>query len=104
MPDSADTVQGGLTWRVLRQVFPVAPSLRREHWDLLSGTGVEESQRSDDEIFYGSLLHKLRRDVGFIIDLDRRFLGSKKKKDQGKGLYLSRGEVVVPADSRSPRL
>lgn len=84
MPDSADIVCGGLTWRVLKQVFPVAPSLRREHWDLLSGTGVEESQRNDDEIFYGSLLHKLRRDVGFIIELDRRFRGSKKKKDREK--------------------
>lgn len=84
MPDSADIVQGGLTWNILKQVFPVAPSLRREHWDLLSGTGVEESQRSDDEIFYGFLLHKLRRDVGFIIDLDRRFLRSKKKKDREK--------------------
>lgn len=84
MPDSADIVRGGLTWRILRQVFPVAPSLRREHWDLLAGTGVEESQRSDDEIFYGSLLHKFRRDVGFAIDLDRRFLGSKKKKDREK--------------------
>ena len=91
MPDSADTVQGGLTWRVLRQVFPVAPSLRREHWDLLSGTGVGESQRSDDEIFYGSLLHKLRHDIGFIIDLDRRFLGSKKKKDREKAFTYRAG-------------
>ena len=95
MPDSADIFQGGLTWRILRQVFPVAPSLRREHWDLLSGTGVEEAQRSDDEIFYGSLLHKLRRDVGFIIDLDRRFLGSKKKKDREKAFTFRAGKWLL---------
>ncbi|MYE01661.1 MAG: hypothetical protein F4Y03_10350 [Alphaproteobacteria bacterium] len=95
MPDSADIVQGGLTWRVLRQVFPVAPSLRREHWDLLSGTGVEESQRGDDEIFYGSLLHKFRRDGEFIVDLDRRFLGSKKKKDQEKAFTYRAGRWLL---------
>ena len=95
MPDSADIVRDGLTWKILKQVFPVAASLRREHWDLLSGTGVEESQRSDDEIFYGSLLHKLRRDVGFIVDLDRRFLGSKKKKDREKAFTCRAGRWLL---------
>ena len=80
MPDSADILQGGLTWKVLKQVFPVAPSLRREHWDLLAGIGIEEAQRNEDELFYGALLHKFRRDGGFIVDLDRRFLGSKKRR------------------------
>ena len=84
MVDTADVTHRGLTWKILKQVFPIAPSLRREHWDLLSETGVAESQRNDDEIFYGSLLHKFRRDGNFIVDLDRRFLGSRKKKDREK--------------------
>ena len=91
MPDSADIVQGGLTWKLLKQVFPVAPSLRREHWDLLAGIGIEEAQRNDDELFYGALLHKFRRDGGFIVDLDRRFLGSKKKKDGEKAFTYRAG-------------
>ena len=84
MPDSENDVQGGLTWKILKQVFPVAPSLRREHWDLLAGTGIAEAQRNDDELFYQALLHKFRRDGEFLVDLDRRFLGSKKKKDREK--------------------
>ncbi len=86
MVDTAAVAPKGLTWKILKQVFPVAPSLRREHWDLLSRTGVEESQRNDDEIFFGALLHKFRRDGEFMVDLDRRFLGSKKKKDKEKAL------------------
>ena len=74
----------GLTWAILKKVFPVAPSVRREHWDLLSRLGIEESQRNDDEIFYGALLHRFREDAKFIFDLDGRFLRSKRKKDRDK--------------------
>ncbi len=91
MPDSEKPAQGGLTWKVLKQVFPVAASLRREHWDLLAGTGIVEAQRNDDELFYEALLHKFRRDGGFIVDLDRRFLGSKKKKDREKAFTFRAG-------------
>ena len=91
MPDSEKPVQGGLTWKVLKQVFPVAASLRREHWDLLAGTGIAEAQRNDDELFYEALLRKFRRDGGFIVDLDRRFLGSKKKKDREKAFTFRTG-------------
>ncbi len=91
MPDNADIVRGGLTWRILKQVFPIAPSLRREHWDLLAGTGIAEAQRNDDELFYEALLHKFRRDGEFIVDLDRRFLGSKKKKDKEKAFTSRAG-------------
>ena len=91
MPDSGNIVQGGLTWKILKQVFPVAPSLRREHWDLLAGTGIAEAQRNDDELFYQALLHKFRRDGEFLVDLDQRFLGSKKKKDREKA-FTSRAE------------
>ena len=74
----------GLTWAILKKVFPVAPSVRREHWALLSRLGIEESQRNDDEIFYGALLHRFREDAKFIFDLDGRFLRSNKKKDREK--------------------
>ena len=91
MPDSETFVRGGLTWRTLKQVFPVAASVRREHWDLLAGIGVAEAQRNDDEQFYEALLHKFRRDAEFIVDLDRRFLGSKKKKDREKAFTFRTG-------------
>ena len=84
MNDKGHSQPQGLTWEVLRKVFPVAPSLRREHWDLLSGLGIEELQRNDDGIFYEALLHRFRRDTAFIVDFDRRFLASKRKKDRDK--------------------
>ena len=84
MNDKGRSQPQGLTWEILRKVFPVAPSLRREHWDLLSGLGIEELQRNDDGIFYEALLHRFRRDTAFIIDFDRRFLASKRKKDRDK--------------------
>ncbi len=95
MPDSETSVQGGLTWKVLKQVFPVAASLRREHWDLFFKTGVSESQRNEDEPFYGALLHKFRRDGGFAVELDRRFLGSKKKKDREKAFTYRASRWLV---------
>ena len=95
MPDSETSVQGGLTWKILKQVFPVAASLRREHWDLFFKTGVSESQRNEDEPFYGALLHKFRRDGGFAVELDRRFLGSKKKKDREKAFTYRASRWLV---------
>ena len=94
MPDSGNIVQGGLTWKILKQVFPVAPSLRRDHWDLLDRIGIAYAQRNDDELFYEALLHKFRR--GRLNSCHRvsmqRFLGSKKKKDREKVFFqLSRG-------------
>ncbi len=95
MPDSETIVQGGLTWKILKQVFPVAASLRREHWDLLAGTGIAEAQRNDDELFYQALLHKFRRDGEFTAGLDRRFLGSKKKKDREKAFTYRASRWLV---------
>lgn len=95
MPDSGNIVQGGLTWKVLKQVFPVAASLRREHWDLLAGTGIAEAQRNDDELFYEALLRKFRREPEFVVDLDRRFLGSKKKKEREKAFVYRAGKWLL---------
>jgi len=53
MNDRYERGSRGLTWAILKKVFPVAPSVRREHWDVLSRLGIEESQRNDDKIFYG---------------------------------------------------
>jgi len=84
MNDRTERVPQGLTWATLKKVFPVAASVRREHWDLLSRLGIEESQRNDDGIFYEALLHRFREDVKIAFDLDTRFLRSKKKKDRDK--------------------
>ena len=90
MEGHADTTPTGLTWKILRQVFPVAASLRREHWDLLSRIGIEEAQRNDDELFYGELLRKIRGSSEFVVVLDRRFRASKKKKERERA-FSARG-------------
>lgn len=87
MSEKYDPGSWGLTWEVLKKVFPVAPSLRREHWDLLSGLGIRESQRNDDAIFYEALLHKFRGDAAFAVQFDERFLASKRKKDRDKSFF-----------------
>ena len=84
MNDRDERGSQGLTWATLKKVFPVAASVRREHWDLLSRLGIEEAQRNDDEIFYEALLHRCREDGKIMLDLDNRFLRSKKKKDRDK--------------------
>ncbi len=87
MSEKYDPGSWGLTWEVLKKVFPVAPSLRREHWDLLSGLGIRESQRNDDAIFYEALLHRFRGDAAFAVQFDERFLASKRKKDRDKSFF-----------------
>jgi len=101
MPDSENDVQGGLTWKILKQVFPVAPSLRRDHWDLLDGIGIAYAQRNDDELFYEALLHKFRADAEFVIEFDARFLGSKKKKDRERSFF---NRAMKWLDRRVPTL
>ncbi len=88
MMDAEETAPRGLTWETLKQIFPVALSLRREHWDLLSGIGIAAAQKSDDGLFYEALLHKFRNDAGFIAEFDSRFLKSRKKKDEGKSFLI----------------
>ena len=87
MNEKDDLGSWSLTWEVLKKVFPVAPSLRREHWDLLSGLGIRESQRNDDAIFYEALLHRFRGDAAFAVQFDERFLASKRKKDRDKSFF-----------------
>lgn len=87
MSEKQEPGSWGLTWEVLKKVFPVAPSLRREHWDLLSGLGISESQRNDDAIFYEALLHRFRGDAAFAVQFDERFLVSKRKKDRDKSFF-----------------
>lgn len=81
MNDRKERGSQGLTWATLKKVFPIAASVRREHWDLLSRLGIEEAQRNDDEIFYEALLHRCREDGKIMFDLDNRFLRSRKKKE-----------------------
>ena len=105
MNDRYERGSRGLTWATLKKVFPVAPSVRREHWDLLSRLRIEESQRNDDEIFYGALLHGCRGDGKIIFELDRRFLRSKKKKDRektfsGRAVAWLRQEIPALQDYR----
>jgi len=85
MPDRETSAPQGLTWHILKQVFPVASSLRREHWDrLFSRLPLGEDERGIDDRFYECLLYRFRRDAQFLFDVDNTFLSSEKKKDRDR--------------------
>ncbi len=84
----AETEPGGLRWQDLKNVFWVAPTLRREYWDrLFSRLGLNEQEIKADDQFYERLLYSFRRDTAFMFEVNAAFLESGKRKDRERAFF-----------------